>query len=871
MVAVNICDLSQTIQNSGCILAPECSFLSSLMPKSRKSADPFAARESENYANPIPSREFILEHLEALGAPASFATLCEQLELESEERIEGLRRRLIAMSRDGQIISNRKGVYGLATHMDLIKGIVQGTKDGVGYLIPEDGTEDLFLNLREMEKLFDGDEVLARFSGFESRGRKEGTVVEILKRRYTEIVGRLFLESGFGIVIADSKRVSHEILIPEKHLGNAKEGEFVVAEITEYPSRRRKAIGKILEVLGDNTTPGLEIEVAVRSHGLPHTWPNKVRKEVARLPNAVAQEETADRFDLRDVPFVTIDGEDAKDFDDAVFAHRHQRGNWTLYVAIADVSNYVQLGSSLDEEAINRGTSVYFPGHVIPMLPEQLSNGLCSLKPKVDRLAMICEMEISAEGHLTDFSFYEGVIHSHARMTYTEVADILVPARNATQEKVQQKVQNKYKPLLKYLEDLYTLYKALRLARENDGAMDFESTETRIVFGEDKKIKEIVPVERTDAHRLIEESMLCANVAAARLLEQSKTPALYRTHEGPNVEKLENVREFLSELGLYLGGGEKPSPDDYSQLLNVVATRPDRHLLQTMLIRSMMQAVYQAENTGHFGLGFPAYTHFTSPIRRYPDLLVHRAIRYLVRNKSGAHTQKSSAAKKLNKSSIYPYGESEIESFGVSCSAAERRADAAGYSVIDWLKCEYMLAHVGDEFPGTITSVTSFGLFVELDDIYIEGLIHISELSNDYYHFDPVRHCLEGERSNQIYRLGDRLEAKVVRVDLEEKKIDLQIKGSKSKKAQSGRPGKRSKGYKRKQKGNKEERGKKRTSKKTRTRQDKTKPKKSKSRKPKKQTKKSSKSSSKKPNRNSRKKTGKKSNRSSVKSGRKRR
>ena len=751
------------------------------MPRSRKSADPFAARESENYANPIPSREFILEHLEGLGAPASFSSLCKQLELGSEERIEGLRRRLIAMSRDGQIITNRKGVYGLAAHMDLIKGIVQGTKDGVGYLIPDDGGEDLFLSLREMEKLFDGDEVLVSFNGFDSRGRREGKVVEILNRRYTEIVGRLFIDSGFGVVVAHNKRISHEILIPEKSLGKAKDGEFVVVEISEYPSRRRKAIGRILEVLGDHSTPGLEIEVAIRSHGLSHIWPKNVEKEVARIPKQVGPRDAEDRFDLRDVPFVTIDGEDAKDFDDAVFAHRHQRGNWTLYVAIADVSHYAKIGSALDEEAINRGTSVYFPGHVIPMLPEELSNGLCSLKPKVDRLAMICEMEISAQGHLADFSFYEGVIHSHARMTYTEVANILLHPSNATEEKVQKRAANNYKRLTKHLDDLYSLYKALRTTRESDGAMDFESRETRIVFGEDKKIKEIIPVERNDAHRLIEECMLCANIAAAQLLEESETPALYRIHEGPNLEKLENIREFLSELDLYLGGGEKPSPWDYSQLLRAAASRPDRHVLQTMLIRSMMQAVYQTDNIGHFGLGFPAYTHFTSPIRRYPDLLVHRAIRYLIRNKPGAHLQKKPEARKLSKKTIYPYGGAEMDRFGVTCSAAERRADAASYSVIDWLKCEYMLAHVGDDFLGTITSVTSFGLFVELDDIYIEGLVHVSELSNDYYHFDPARYSLEGERSKQAYRLGDRLEVKVVRVDLEEKKIDLQVKKSRGK------------------------------------------------------------------------------------------
>ncbi|MBM87963.1 MAG: ribonuclease R [Gammaproteobacteria bacterium] len=768
------------------------------MPKSPKLADPFEARESENYANPIPSREFILELLDSLGAPASFSSLCEQLELDSEERIEGLRRRLKAMSRDGQIITNRKGIYGLATHMDLIKGIVQGTKDGVGYLIPDDGGEDLFLSLREMEKLFDGDEILASFDGFDKRGRKEGKVVEILKRRYTEIVGRLFIDSSFGVVVPHNKRISHEVLIPEKNIGKAKDGEFVVVEISEYPSRRRNAIGKILEVLGDHSKPGLEIEVALRSHSLPHIWPKNVGNEVERIPKQLEPLDIEGRFDLRDIPFVTIDGEDAKDFDDAVFAHRHQRGNWTLYVAIADVSHYVQIGSAFDEEAIHRGTSVYFPGHVIPMLPEELSNGLCSLKPKVDRLAMICEMEISAQGHLLDFSFYEGIIHSHARMTYTDVATILLDPFNATEEKVQKRVVQKYQGLTKHLDDLYSLYKALRTARENDGAMDFESRETRIVFGEDKKIKEIVQVERNDAHRLIEECMLCANGAAAQLLEKFEIPALFRIHEGPSLEKLENTREFLSELDLYLGGGEKPSPLDYSQLLRAVASRPDRHVLQTMLIRSMMQAVYRTDNIGHFGLGFSAYTHFTSPIRRYPDLLVHRAIRYLIRNKPSAHLQKKPESAKLSKKTIYPYGDAEMDRFGVACSEAERRADAASYSVIDWLKCEYMLEHVGNDFQGTITSVTSFGLFVELDDIHIEGLVHVAELSNDYYHFDPARHCLEGKRSKQVYRLGDRLEVKVMRVDLEEKQIDLEIKNSRSRNLKENKSKKRSANTKKK-------------------------------------------------------------------------
>ena len=749
------------------------------MSKTPKSKDPHAQREAENYANPIPSREFILQLLEQVGEPIGHLALCEQMKLTSEEQIEALRRRLIAMSRDGQIISNRRGLFGLAAHMDLLKGRIQGNKDGYGFFIPEDGSGDMFLGTREMEKLFDGDEVLARHSGFDNRGRREGMIVEILKRRFEQIVGRYYREDGFGILVPDSKRVSHEILIPDQNAGSAEDGQFVVAQITEYPSKRRKAVAKIVEVLGDSTTPGLEIEVAVRSHDIPHVWPSAVEKETYRFAEEVGEADLQGRADLRDIPFVTIDGEDAKDFDDAVFARRHKKGGWTLFVAIADVSHYVKIGSALDEEAITRATSVYFPGHVIPMLPEKLSNGLCSLKPKVDRLTMVCEMKISESGEMTDYSFYEAVIHSHGRMTYNEVSDIVELAENDAQKSIQETIKKRHESLIEHFENLYSLFHALKAVRDSGGAMDFDTTETRIVFGEDRKIREIVPVFRNDAHRLIEECMLCANVAAARLLEDSKLPALYRVHEGPNPAKLENLRMFLKELDLHLPGGDKPEPADYQYVLKQMAGRPDRILLQTMLIRSLMQAVYSPENLGHFGLGYDAYAHFTSPIRRYPDLLVHRAIRYLVRNKPGAHVKKHPGAADLAKKTIYPFDLKQMVELGEICSTSERRADAASYSVIDALKCEYMQDRVGDEFIGTVTSVTSFGLFVELNEIYVEGLVHISELSNDYYHFDPVHHSLSGERSQKIYRLGDSVEVKVVRVDLDEKKIDLQMVGLK--------------------------------------------------------------------------------------------
>ena len=748
------------------------------MPKISNTNDPFAERESKKYSHPIPSREFILSHLESYGLPITLEALVEELNLNGTEEIEALRRRLIAMSRDGQIIGNRRGAYCLPDRVELKRGVVQGTKDGVGYFIPEEGGEDLFLSIREMKRLFDGDKVLARFSSIDQKGRKGGAVVEILQRRYSEIVGRFYKGKSFGSVVPENKRINHEILVPENEYGKARDGDFVVAELVDYPDRQRKAIGRIKEVLGDISAPGLEIEIAIRSFDLPHVWPKSVSKEANSIPKEVTEEESESRFDLRDIPFVTIDGEDAKDFDDAVFARQNKGGDWTLYVAIADVSHYVKVSSPIDQEAMSRGTSVYFPGHVIPMLPELLSNGLCSLNENVDRLSLVCEMEISKLGDIIDYCFYDAVIHSHARMTYTEVANILEKSEDENQQKSSRRLRKKYSALISHFESLYSLFQARKLKRSKEGAMEFESTETRVVFGEDRKLKEILPVSRNDAHRIIEECMLCANVSAARLLENCKIPALYRVHEGPNAEKLDSVKQYLGSLGLSLGGGNKPSSRDYSNILSEISRREDSRLLHTMLIRSMMQAVYQQKNIGHFGLGFQVYTHFTSPIRRYPDLLVHRAIRHLIQTKSSRHVKYKNKAR-IGEQKIYPYTEKEIQALGVASSNSERRADAASYSVLDWLKCEYMENKVGEEFEGIVTSVTSFGLFVELDGIYIEGLIHVTDLSNDYYHYDPSNHILKGEKTKQVFSLGDKIEVRVARVSVLERKIDLHLSGSK--------------------------------------------------------------------------------------------
>lgn len=735
------------------------------MAKKGKIADPHAEREAARYDNPIPSREVILDLLTAADKPLSHAHIARELDLHEEEQVEALRKRLRAMERDGQLMVNRRGAYGLVDKLNLLRCRVQGHRDGYGFAVPLDEGDDVYLSSRQMQFVFDGDEVLVGIIGLDRRGRPEGRVVEVLHRGTSRIVGRYEEESGIGFVVPDNSRVNHRVLIPPKLKGGAKSGQIVTAEITDYPTRNLGAKGQIVEVLGDHLDPGLEIDVAIRSHGIPHEWPEAVLREAGSLEEEPREEDKKHRADLRDLGFVTIDGEDARDFDDAVYCEKRLRG-WRLWVAIADVSHYVRPGSALDEEAALRGNSVYFPEQVVPMLPEALSNGLCSLKPQVDRLAMVCEMELSGAGKLTGYRFYEAVIHSQARLTYTQVGEALEAGSHPQIDKAR----------LKDLKRLQSLYKVLRKARDVRGAIDFETTETRILFNEQRKIDAIVPVVRNDAHKLIEECMLCANVAAARFYEEHKLPVLYRVHEGPTPEKLENLRAFLGELGLELRGGEKPTPAHYGELLDAVQGRDDVNVIQTMLLRSLRQAVYTPENEGHFGLHYPAYAHFTSPIRRYADLLVHRGIRHIIRSKVRTKTvQRQRGAPEIAREAIFPYTERDMVAQGLHCSMTERRADDATRDVESWLKCEFLQEHVGDEFDGVIAAVTSFGLFVELQPIYIEGLVHISALPGDYYSFDAAKQRLVGERSGRSYRLGGRVRVQVARVDLDDKKIDLEL------------------------------------------------------------------------------------------------
>jgi ribonuclease R len=738
---------------------PDSSVAPKAMSKRKKIQDPHAEREASKYENPIPSREYILRYLEERGRPALQEELAAALGIQSEEQQEALRRRLQAMSRDGQLISNRKGGYGLIDRMNLVRGRIIGHKDGYGFVVPDDGSADLFLTAYQMRAVFHGDLVLVRVAGIDSKGRREGAIVEILQSNTKNLVGRFSKEHGVAFVVPDNRRITQDIVVTEGNQLDAQDGQMVSVEIISQPSLHHRAIGRITEVLGKELSPGMEIDVAIRSHELPYIWSPEVLDEVANYNESVSEtsKQAVGRVDIRHLPLVTIDGEDAQDFDDAVFCEARKGGGWCLYVAIADVSHYVSLGSALDKEAIDRGTSVYFPGRVIPMLPEVLSNGLCSLKPHVDRLCMVCEMTVSAAGKVTRYKFYPAVMNSKARLTYTEVAALF--------EK-QGEIQQTYPELVPHLLELNKLYHVLRETREERGALDFETTETRIVFGENRKIDQIVPVYRNDAHKLIEECMLLANVSAANFLLKNKIPSLYRVHEGPTPEKVVGLRDFLTEFGLGLPGGTRPQPSDYASLLSQIGKRPDARLIQTVLLRSLKQAVYTPENAGHFGLAFPAYAHFTSPIRRYPDLLVHRAIRHLIEQGTAEH---------------FHYDRVAMLGLGEHCSMTERRADEAVRDAMIVLKCEFMLDHVGKEFNGLVTAVTGFGLFVELADIYIEGLVHVTALGNDYYTFDPIRHRLSGQRTGGSYRLGDPIRVKVVRVSLDDRRIDFEL-------AESGQP-----------------------------------------------------------------------------------
>ena len=743
------------------------------MPKKSRNTpqDPFHEREKANYDEPIASREHLLELVESEQVPLPQEDIAQSLGYDDETRQEALRRRLQAMVRDGQLFRNRRGGYISFNHMDLEKGYVQSHPDGFGFVTPETGGKDIFLPARQMRTLMNGDKVAVKIASFDKqRGRSEGALVSVLERAHETVVGRYYLESGIEFVTPDDKRLVQDVLLNREVGHAAKQGDIVLVRITEYPSGHSQPIGLIERVLGQENAPGMEVTIALNTHHIPHGWNDAVLESIRSLDGEVLEQDKSDRRDLRALPFVTIDGADARDFDDAVYCEPQANG-FKLYVAIADVAHYVKVDSALDREAINRGTSVYFPGEVIPMLPEVLSNGLCSLNPRVDRLCLVCEMEINNQGTIKKFDFYDAVIYSHARLIYEDVAAVLFdgePAKEADLAAVEGDLQV-----------LKEVYHALAKARKRRHAIEFETREVVFKYDAKRKIEAILPYQRNQAHLLIEECMIAANISAARYLKKRKMPVLYRNHEGPNVDKLSNLQEFLAGFSIPMGT-ENPTPTDYARLVAAARERPESDMIQTVILRSMLQACYSPNpDVGHFGLALQDYAHFTSPIRRYPDLLVHRAIKHWNRQNSIAG---------------YAYDVDKMTSLGEQCSRNERRADDATRDAADWLKCEFLQKHIGRQYDGIVSAVTNFGLFVQINDLLIDGLVHVTALKRDYYQFDAAHHRLVGELTGRSYRLGDRLQVVVARVNMEDRKIDFDLVGSDAEKQAGKTRGKGGKG-----------------------------------------------------------------------------
>ncbi len=723
--------------------------------------DPFKEREAQRYRNPIASREHILATMEDLGEPVSFKRLAKLLSLDQASQREALRNRLKAMVRDGQLVVDRRNVYGIASRMELVLGRISAHPDGFGFLLTDASEDDIFLSMRQMKAVFHGDRARVRIRGLDRRGRPEGEIIEVVERSTQQLVGRLYFEGHLAFIEPLNNRINHRILVEADSAKEGKTGQIVVVEIVEQPSLHAIPQGVLVSVLGDQLTPDMEVEIALRNNDIPVSFSDEVIEVVDHMPIEVDEGDKEQRVDLREIPFVTIDGEDARDFDDAVYCEPKESGGWRLFVAIADVSHYVETGSALDGAAHERSTSVYFPQYVVPMLPEKLSNGLCSLNPGVDRLVVCCEMTISARGRISGYQFYDGVIRSWSRLTYTQVARVLggesVP---------------ELRQIAPYLEDLHDLYKVLLAQRNERGALDFDSSELQFTFDEAGNVKSVTPRSRNTAHRVIEECMLCANVCAARFIARHNKPGLFRVHEPPDEEKVGYLGEFLAGFGINVRDGLS-TPASFQSVVDRLRGRKNGHVLQMALLRSMNQAVYQPENKGHFGLNYREYTHFTSPIRRYPDLLTHRYIKSVIHSR--IRTNAVYRVAPPDRRNWYPYDTAQVLELGEHTSYAERRADQAVYDVLEWIKCNYISDRVGDIVDGVITGVAKFGFFVELTDIFVEGLVHVSTLAGDYYGYDQSSQCLIGERSRTIYGLGDAVSVQIARVDVDERKIDFEL------------------------------------------------------------------------------------------------
>ncbi len=706
-----------------------------------------ATRQEPKYEHPIPSREQILKVMEAMGRPLVLMSLGQQFDIRTEPHRKALENRLRAMVRDGQLLRNRAKAYCLTRHLDLVTGRVQAHRDGYGFVIPDDGSDDIYLSAREMAPLWSDDRVAVHASA-SRRGGREGRLVEVLDRARAEIVGRFTRERGIDLVLSEGES-RERVLIPRGDAGGARAGDIVRVAVDQYPTTKTDAIGRVIRVVGRFDDPGIETDVAILAHGLPHEWPDSIEIQMSDLPAQVPASAKRNREDLRKLPLVTIDGADARDFDDAVFAEPKGSG-WRLIVAIADVSHYVESGTELDAEARARGTSAYFPDRVLPMLPEVLSNGLCSLNPQVDRLSLCCEMTVDGSGSVTRSRFFEGLIRSAARLTYIEVAEVLEG----------QKSSGSLRALEPQLRCLHDLYRAFERKRKRRGAIDFDLPQAKIELDEHGQVVDVHVADRLVSHKIIEECMIAANVEAAKRIRQGRIAALYRVHTGPDPERIDELVLFLQSLGLTLNSPAKLVPKDISRLIESVADHPEAELIDAMVLRSMQRAKYQPRNVGHFGLALPAYAHFTSPIRRYPDLLVHRAIKWLILHGSAKG---------------YSYGLQEMEHLGEHCSRTERRADEAVWQVEERLKCAYLKHQVGREFEVMVASVAAFGLFVRVHELQIDGLVHVSGLPDDYYHREGGGSVLVGERTGQRYRITDKLKVRLVNVDVAERKIDFTI------------------------------------------------------------------------------------------------
>jgi len=719
-------------------------------------------QKGKPYKHPIPGPNDLIDFLTETGKPLKADAILKAFDLKGQRMRSLLVEKLNTMVRAGQIIENRRGEYCLTAKLDLVTGTVSGHRDGFGFVVRDDGeSEDVYLSAREMRPLFDGDRVAIRVKGMDRRGRAEGQLVDVLERGTQQVAGQFIRERGIGLVIPDNSKISHRILIPKDESGGAKHGQMVVVEILDFPTYVEQATGRVVNIIGTPGEKGIATDIAIHSHAIPYEWPDTVREQVQDFGAEVPDASMDGRTELRNVDLITIDGADARDFDDAVFCMKAESG-WRLLVAIADVANYVSIGSALDKEAIVRGTSVYFPDRVVPMLPEVLSNGLCSLNPKVDRLCMVCDMEVSSSGKVTKATFFEGVMKSKARLTYSQVGDFL---SGASKTSVPSELQASVR-------DLHDLYKAFAKQRRRRGAIEIDLPQTKFKLNDDGEIDRIEVVPRNDAHRLIEECMIAANVEAAKFLKKHRIPGLYRVHPKPDTDRFNDLRLYLISLGLKVPHPDHVEPRHFTQLIEQVKDRPDSAAITMAMLRSLTHAEYSPTNVGHFGLALESYAHFTSPIRRYPDLLVHRAIRHIIRG---------------GKPGKYDYAPKEMERLGAITSAHEKRAEEATRDVEAWLKCQYMEQHLGDEFDGVITGVTNFGVFVQITELMTDGLVHVTSLANDYYKYDAGSQKLVGERSGHTYSLGEEMRIRVERVDMETRKIDFRPVTEISPKAQKKR------------------------------------------------------------------------------------